>query len=269
MRLRGIAPVFTISLVLAVVALLGASLPRLSFLTSVVGERWRSSMVTKKRAHHALALGKKVEIIDDFDSGFYTKLTLGMKHVVPNNSLTRILHDKEKLRDTFESLQFGPQRKILRLANHEELEKCLGLWLRRAQSQNIRINEPLRHAKAKELNSSAWDEAFLSREGWLTRFKERNGLVFRTISGEATAADVTACHDCHAQVLLEILHQFNPDDIYNVDDKARFFKLLQSKSLTLKSEWCAGGKLSKESLTVLVGTNMSGSAKLKLVIIGK
>lgn len=149
MRLRGIVPVFTISLVLAVVALLGASLPRLSLLTSVVGERWRSSMATKKRAHHALALGKKVEIIDDFDSGSYTKLTLGMKHVVPNNSLTRIPHDKEKLRDTFESLQFGPQRKILRLANHEELEKCLGLWLRRAQSQNIHINEPANTCKSQ------------------------------------------------------------------------------------------------------------------------
>lgn len=61
-------------------------------------------MATKKRAHHALTLGKKVEIIDDFDSAFYTKLTLGMKHVVPNKSLTRILHEKEKLRDTFKSL---------------------------------------------------------------------------------------------------------------------------------------------------------------------
>lgn len=93
---------------------------------------------------------------------------------------------------------------------------------------------PLIHAKAKELNSSAWDEAFLSREGWLTRFKERNGLVFRTISGEATAADVTACHDCHAQVLLEILHQFNPDDIYNGDDKARFLSSCSQNLLPLK-----------------------------------
>ncbi|KAH7977620.1 hypothetical protein HPB49_003049 [Dermacentor silvarum] len=108
-------------------------------------------MATKKHAHYALTLGKKVEIIDEFDSGFYTKLTLGMKHTVPNNSLTRILHDKEKLRGTFKSLQFGPQRKILRLANHEELDKSLGLWLRRAQSQNIPINELLIHAKAKEL----------------------------------------------------------------------------------------------------------------------
>lgn len=48
-----------------------------------------------------------------------------------------------------------------------------------------------------------------------------------------------------------------------------FFKLLPSKSITFNGEKCTGGKLSKERLTVLVGTNMSGSGKLKLLVIGK
>ncbi|XP_072143609.1 tigger transposable element-derived protein 4-like [Dermacentor andersoni] len=110
---------------------------------------------------------------------------------------------------------------------------------------------------------------FLCSEGWLTRFKDRNGLVFRIIAGEAAAADATACRDLRAERLPEIMRQFKDDDIYNVDETALFFKLLPTKSMAFKGEKCTGGKLSKERLTVLVGANMSGSDKLKLLVIGK
>ncbi|XP_049524040.1 tigger transposable element-derived protein 4-like [Dermacentor silvarum] len=188
---------------------------------------------------------------------------------VPKSSLTRILHDKEKLRDAFESSRFGPQRKRLRQGDHEELEKCLVLWLRRARSQNIPINGPLIRAKAEEFVLQLGIADFLCSEGWLTRFKDRNGLVFRTIAGEATAADATACRDWRAGRLPGIMHHFKDEDVYNVDETALFFKLLPTKSMTFKGEKCTGGKLSKERVTVLVGANMSGSDKLKLLVIGK
>ncbi|KAH6939052.1 hypothetical protein HPB50_015694 [Hyalomma asiaticum] len=79
-------------------------------------------MVTQKRAHHALTLEKKMDIIIDFESGSFSKTALATKHGVPKSSLTRILHDKDKLRDAFETSRFGPQRKRLRHGDHEELE---------------------------------------------------------------------------------------------------------------------------------------------------
>ncbi|KAH7947444.1 hypothetical protein HPB52_012008 [Rhipicephalus sanguineus] len=91
-----------------------------------------------------------MEIILDFESGSYSKSVLATKHGVPKSSLTRILHDKEKLRTAFETSRFGPQRKRLRHGDHEGLEKCLVLWLRRARSQNIPVNGPLIRAKAEE-----------------------------------------------------------------------------------------------------------------------
>lgn len=226
-------------------------------------------MAAQKRAHHALTLEKKMEIILDFESGSYSKSVLATKHGVPKSSLTRILHDKEKLRTAFETSRFGPQRKRLQHGDHEGLEKCLVLWLRRARSQNIPVNGPLIRAKAEEFVLQLGITDFLCSEGWLTRFKERNGLVFRTIAGEAAAADATACRDWRAGRLPEIMRQFKVDDIYNVDETALFYRLLPSKSIAFKGELCTGGKLSKERLTVLVGANMSGSDKLKLLVIGK
>ena len=44
---------------------------------------------------------------------------------------------------------------------------------------------------------------------------------------------------------------------------------MPDKTLRVKREKCTGGKLSKERVTVLVGANMSGSEKRKLLVIGK
>ncbi|KAG0445233.1 hypothetical protein HPB47_018103 [Ixodes persulcatus] len=178
------------------------------------------SMATQKRAHHALTLEKKMDVILDFESGSYSKTALATKHGAPKTSLTRILHDKDKLQDAFETSRFGPQRKRLRHGDHEELEKCLVLWLRRARSQSIPINGPLIRAKAEEFVLQLGITDFLCSEGWLTRFKERNGLVFRTIAGEAAAADATACRDWRAGRLPEIMMLLcmSQDKEYKVDD---------------------------------------------------
>ncbi|KAM7284807.1 tigger transposable element-derived protein 4-like [Ixodes scapularis] len=48
-----------------------------------------------------------------------------------------------------------------------------------------------------------------------------------------------------------------------------FYKALPTKTLTYNGETCSGGKRSKERITVLVGANMNGSKKLKMVVAGK
>ncbi|XP_070382497.1 tigger transposable element-derived protein 4-like [Dermacentor albipictus] len=108
-------------------------------------------MAAQKRPHNALTLERKMEIINDFESGRFTKTGLATKHAVPKSSLTRILQDKDKLRQAVETSRFGPERKRLRVANHEDLEKCLLVRLRRACSENIPIIGPLVRAKAEEL----------------------------------------------------------------------------------------------------------------------
>lgn len=52
---------------------------------------------------------------------------------------------------------------------------------------------------------------------------------------------------------------YEPDDIYNADETALFFKSLPDKTFTFKGEKCHGGKQSKERLTLLQCANMSGT----------
>ena len=49
----------------------------------------------------------------------------------------------------------------------------------------------------------------------------------------------------------------------------QIYKCEPSKSLHLKGDSCHGGKRSKDRITVLFGSNMDGSEKLKPLVIGK
>ncbi|XP_067686985.1 tigger transposable element-derived protein 6-like [Haliotis asinina] len=57
--------------------------------------------------------------------------------------------------------------------------------------------------------------------------------------------------------------------IFNADETGLFYKLVPQRTLHLKGDKCHGGKKSKERITVLTAANMSGTEKLKLLVIGK
>lgn len=87
--------------------------------------------------------------------------------------------------------------------------------------------------------------------------------------GESAAVNQEECDNWIRDVLPTILAPYEADDIFNADETGLFFKCLPDKTLTFKNEKCYGGKLSKERVTLLLAANMSGSEKLKPVIIGK
>ena len=58
----------------------------------------------------------------------------------------------------------------------------------------------------------------------------------------------------------------NCDDIYNADKTGLFYRLTPSQTLRFKGETCSGGKWSKERLTILVVSNMTGSYKKKKTV---
>jgi len=103
---------------------------------------------------------------------------------------------------------------------------------------------------------------------WIQRFKNRH-IVFGKISGESAEVDIDVCTKWLENTWRTMRAGYNDDDIYNADEAGLFFKILPSKTLRFRNESCAGGKLSKERVTVLVAANMSGSEKRKLLVIGK
>lgn len=56
---------------------------------------------------------------------------------------------------------------------------------------------------------------------------------------------------------------------YNADETALFYHMTNAKTLEFKDVAFHGGKMSKKSLTVMVCAHMSGTEKVKLLVIGK
>lgn len=77
------------------------------------------------------------------------------------------------------------------------------------------------------------------------------------------------CNNWLENCLPKLINGYSEENIFNADETGLFVKCLPNKTLAFRNETCHGGKSSKERITVLVGSNMKGNEKLKLVVIGK
>ncbi|XP_017475007.1 PREDICTED: tigger transposable element-derived protein 6-like [Rhagoletis zephyria] len=140
-------------------------------------------------------------------------------------------------------------------------------WFAKARSQKIPISGPILKAKAMEIAGKLGVPNFNASDGWLNKWRLRNNVSFKCISGEAADVNQDDVEQFRTK-LPTLLNGYKPEDIYNADESGLFFRALPDKTLALKSEKCVGGKLSKERLTILFCANMAGD-KEPLLVIGK
>lgn len=216
--------------------------------------------------YRTLPLKEKLAAIQEVDAGV-KKTEVALKYGITKSTLTTILKAKDKLQNN--ASRFAPDRKRLREAAYPDLENAVLLWLKRARSSNLPINGPILREKAEELSLRLGIEDFKCSDGWISRFKERHGLSFKTVSGEAAVVDEAVSSDWRQTRLQSLLLEYSPADVYNADEMGLFFKCLPDQTLCRKGERCTGGKLSKERLTVMVCANMDGSHKPELFVVGK
>ncbi|KAH9363638.1 hypothetical protein HPB48_000662 [Haemaphysalis longicornis] len=57
---------------------------------------------------------------------------------------------------------------------------------------------------------------------FITRFKKRHGIAFKTVAGEAASLDTAAKEKSLVEKLPNVLSPFEEKDIYRADEKLRF-----------------------------------------------
>lgn len=75
---------------------------------------------------------------------------------------------------------------------------------------------------------------FIASEGWLSNFKERHGITFKSIQGEAAAVDLKSVDAWREKVLRKVLVEYSPSDVFNIDETGLFWRLLPNKTMTFK-----------------------------------
>ncbi|KAH8035597.1 hypothetical protein HPB51_007832 [Rhipicephalus microplus] len=131
--------------------------------------------------YRTLPLKEKLAAIQEVDAGV-KKTEVALKYGLTKSTLTTILKAKDKLQNN--ASRFAPDRKRLREAAYPDLENAVLLWLKRARSSNLPINGPILREKAEELFLRLGIEDFKCSDGWISRFKERHGLSFKTTEGD-------------------------------------------------------------------------------------
>ncbi|KAH8026955.1 hypothetical protein HPB51_000441 [Rhipicephalus microplus] len=149
---------------------------RLSYVLRI----FRSTMSLRGK-YRTLPLKEKLAAIQEVDAGV-KKTEVALKYGITKSTLTTILKAKDKLQNN--ASRFAPDWKRLREAAYPDLENAVLLWLKRARSSNLPINGPILREKAEELSLRLGIEDFKCSDGWISRFKERHGLSFKTTEGD-------------------------------------------------------------------------------------
>ena len=228
-----------------------------------------SSIENKKKTYNSLPIKRKLEIINRVEQlpPNKKKKDIAAEFGIPASTLSTILKSKDALRNHH---AVGSSKKMRhKNPTRPDVDAGLYQWFIAARAQSIPISGEILKSKAEELNQEIGCEEWTCSSGWLSRWKVRHNIKYRSVCGENAAVDRQVCDDWKEKTLLPILERYDPNDVYNADETGLYWRLLPDKTHAFSGEICTGGKLSKERITILVCTNMTGYEKLPLLAIGK
>ena len=153
-----------------------------------------------------------------------------------------------------------------RTGRHDNLENALFLWFHDVRAKGAVISDEMLIEKGKKFGEDLYIQDFSYSRGWLQRFKKRHTISFHKSHGEADSANPVIVAEGRLQ-LKEDLKDYNPNDIYNMDETGLFYRLQPNS--TLATGPISGKKKQKDRITVTLCTNATGTDKLKPLVIGK
>ncbi|XP_054933552.1 tigger transposable element-derived protein 4-like [Dermacentor andersoni] len=215
--------------------------------------------VTKRKA---VSLDTKMDILQDSRRGFKVS-ALVKKYELAQSTISTILKT-----GSIAILKAGAisgradQRKRVRDPLYADVEEALYQWFVTTRTHNVPISGPILATKAKNFAFLLGRPNFEPGGGWIQRFKERHGIVYKNMVGEAASLDTEAKQQWLQTKLPGVLEHYAEKDIYNCDETALFFQMLPSKTHALKGDRYPGGKHSKLGVTVLLCVSMDGSHRL-------
>ncbi|VDO62309.1 unnamed protein product [Heligmosomoides polygyrus] len=156
------------------------------------------------RKRQPISLDEKKAIIEEARTKSVPEVAVHFNRKYPESTIRTILKDKEKI---LKAVEEGAESKRARIraAKHSVLDEALLRWFKDVRSQNIPVDTHTLKAEAVELARMLDIGDFNASEGWASRFKNRHGIVFKQVQGEAGDLDMEAVSDWHQTVLYKEL----------------------------------------------------------------
>jgi len=141
------------------------------------------------------------------------------------STLNLVFVKKDEIRQQTEKCGNACKRKTGKESTFAELETVLFTLYQQARASNIPIDGTTLREKAKIIAAQLNMDNFSASNGWVSRFKDRHGLVFKKLAGES--AEVSAeSTDAWLESLPSLLGSYEPRDVNNADEMGLFFNVL-------------------------------------------
>lgn len=222
--------------------------------------------VFKMSKRKNFSVSEKVQVIRELQNGS-SNLSVSKKFGLSASTTSTIWKNRGTILLAFENNQTNCKK--IKKCEKSDIDAALLSWFKMQSSRGVPISGTLLKVQAEKFAIQFGYKDFVCNNGWLDRFKNRNNIVYRKISGEASAVDQTVVDDWLKTVWPDIRRDYCDSNIYNADETGVFYNITPDKTLKFKGEKCVGGKFVKNRLTVLVCANMTGTDKRKLLVIGK
>ncbi|CAN0128338.1 unnamed protein product, partial [Heterosigma akashiwo] len=213
----------------------------------------------------------KIKFLDEIKSGRKQK-DVAFEANVAVRTLRRWQGQEAELRKRLEECE-NPDSKKAQPLKYPRVDAETYEWATALREAGYPLSGEMIQMRAESLAEKYGYEDFKHSNGWLDRFLKRHNMRSANLHGEGGDVDEKK----HAEAigkLKEELADYDPDDIYNMDETGLFFKLLPKKTYLLASEDkknTRGTKAikAKDRVTLIVCCNATGTDKVPLVAIGK
>ena len=158
--------------------------------------------------------------------------------------------------------------KRLNPVKNPKTEEAVNKWFSEVRNNDVAVDSAMYRFKAVQLSKMLGEDSFVGSTGWFSRAKKRNNLAHRTISGEANSVDLTTVQEFKDSVPIDLLKEYAPADVYNCDEAGLQYNTTSKKTLSFKGQVVKGRKESKQRVTILFCSNMPGTDKRKMLVIG-
>ncbi|KAE9541635.1 hypothetical protein AGLY_003626 [Aphis glycines] len=217
----------------------------------------------------ALSITEKLSILQKYDSNpslEKTKLAESL-NIAESTLRTIIAKRKEVEKSAFEG---SNKRKKIKHGKYFTIEQILIKWINEKHANSAPINGPLIQCEALKIANSLGITDFKATNGWLDRFKKRNQIRYCQVSKKSKLENINVWF---LNLLPKFKEKYDSKDIFNATEFELCYKLMSNKLLGFKknipNKTCFKGKLSRESLKVLICANSDGTEKLNPLVIGK
>lgn len=184
---------------------------------------------TTKRKHSSKPIHEKYQALIEVEQGA-KKCDIAKKYDVPANTLSTWIKNSEKIKTQFQSGQSSSSRKRIQIGKYDEVDSALFKWFSNKMSEGACISGPILMAKA---NLFAKDMGYTEFECTLSWLK-RHEINMRKIEGEEKSVNLDIVDKWHQTVFQNILQDYEPNNIYNADETALFYKMLPTRTLAFK-----------------------------------